>query len=243
MPLRAPQLSRPARSSSTPTASQPYSPSQARPTASPIRPISLSRTQPRGDPRSWDPITAAGLSPRRIANNIARVFAAATPADLDAGHRWYPDARALAVRLAAEGGVTIETAAIVLAHLSPRTPWARTIGFAHVLLTNGEVRGAIGANVARARNALEAANPWTSFTATAPKTRAFAAAILGDPDAIAIDVWTARVAGIPHHDRYLRRVGFYDTAADLYRHVAHHYAITPTVLQAVTWTVIRGKPN
>ncbi|MBF6137246.1 hypothetical protein IU433_22275 [Nocardia puris] len=192
---------------------------------------------------SCDPIITAGLSPRRIARNIARVFAAATPQDLEAGRRWYPDARALATQLAIEGEVAVETAAIVLAHLSPRTPWARTIGFARALLTIGEARGAIGANVGRARAALVAADPWTTFAATAPKTRAFAAAILGDPDAVVIDVWSARVAGISDPARRLRRVGFYDAAADLYRHVAHDHSITPTVLQAVTWTVIRGKPD
>ncbi|NNH73793.1 hypothetical protein HLB23_28730 [Nocardia uniformis] len=191
---------------------------------------------------SCDPITAAGLSPSRITRNIARVFAAATPHDLDAGRRWYPDAFAVATQLSSEGEVAVEAAAIVLAHLSPRTPWARTIGFARALLTTGEVRGAIGANVGRARTALEVADPWTTFSATAPKTRAFAAAILGDPDAVAIDVWSARAAGIPDSDRCLRRVGFYDAAAKLYRHVAHDHAIAPTVLQAVTWTVIRGKP-
>lgn len=192
---------------------------------------------------SCDPITAAGLSPRRIARNIAQVFAAATPHDLEAGRRWYPDACALATQLATEGEVAVETAAIVLAHLSPRTPWARTIGFARALLTTGEARGAIGANVGRARTALIAADPWTTFTATAPKTRAFAAAILGDPDAVVIDVWSARVAGIPNSDRCLRRVGFYDAAADIYRRLAHTHAITPAALQAVTWTVVRGKPD
>lgn len=192
---------------------------------------------------SRNPITAAGLSPRRIARNIARVFATATPHDLDAGRRWYPDACTLATQLATEADVAVETAAIVLAHLSPRTPWSRTITHARELLTTGEVRGAIGANVGRARTALAAADPWTTFTATALKTRAFAAAILGDPDAIVIDVWSARVAGIEDSDRYLRRVGFYDATADLYRHVAHDHSIAPTVLQAVTWTVIRGRPD
>lgn len=190
-----------------------------------------------------DPITTAGLSPRRISRNIARVFATATPHELDAGQRWYPDAHALATRLADNGGLCVETAAIVLAHLSPRTPWSRTIIHAHALLTTGQAPGALGANLARARTALAAADPWTSFTVTSLKTCAFAAAILGDPDAIVIDVWSARVAGIDDSARCLRRSGFYDATAELYRRVAHHHSITPAVLQAVTWTVIRGRPD
>ncbi|NNH70986.1 hypothetical protein HLB23_14125 [Nocardia uniformis] len=190
-----------------------------------------------------NPLTAAGLSRRTIARNVTRVFACATPQQLDAGLCWYPRAREIAAELAQQGNVTLDTAAIVLAHLSPRTPWSRTVNAARSLLATGVAPGAIGANARRATAALTAPDPWATFSATAPKTRAFARAILGDTDAVVIDIWSARVADIPDPDRILRRTGVYDAVACVYRHVAHRHQLHPSALQAITWTVIRGKPD
>lgn len=188
-------------------------------------------------------LVAAGLSPRTIDRSISRVFARATPQHFDAGLCWYPKAHRIAADLACQGAVTLETAVIVLAHLSPRTPWSRTITAARSLLTTGAAPGSISANFRRASAALTAPDPWSTFGATASKTRAFARAILGDTEAVVIDIWSARVAGIPDPDRILRRTGVYEAVAARYRHVAARNALHPSALQAITWTVIRGKPD
>ncbi len=48
----------------------------------------------------------------------------------------------------------------------------------------------------------------------------------GGTDAVTIDVWAARV-------------GVYDAIADAYRAAAQRAGVTPSVMQATTWTVAR----
>ena len=89
----------------------------------------------------------------------------------------------------------------------------------------------------KARAAMVADDPWSTF-GDGPKTKAFAANIIGDDHAVTVDVWAARIAGIT--EEQLARVGVYEAVAHGYRLAAKRAGITPAQMQATTWVVIRG---
>lgn len=187
-------------------------------------------------------LTRASLpSVETLTRRILRTFDRATSADVESGARWYDEAGTLAASLAAHVD-TVEHAAALIAHLSPRTSWGRNIAGA-VAMANGdddEARriGCIGDNVDRARAALNSARPLESFGPTAPKTRNFAANIAGDREAVTVDVWAARVADVD--ERLLSRKGVYDAVAHAYRLAARRRGVDPATMQATTWIVARG---
>lgn len=182
-----------------------------------------------------------GTSTRACVDRIVATYALATEQDRHDGAAWYADAESVATDLAYAGDVTLPHAAAVIAHLSPRTSWTRNVSGAWSLITQGYAIGCLGSNVARARVALKSSDPLG--TINGPKTRAFAANILGDRDAVTIDVWAARTAlgrfdGVEHT---LGRVGVYDALAHAYRLAAARLGTDPTTVQATCWIVERGR--
>jgi len=69
------------------------------------------------------------------------------------------------------------------------------------------------------------------------KTNAFARAIAGDTDAVVIDVWMMRAAGMetdsPNKGQYL-------ALSEAVREVASQFGITPRTAQALIWIITRG---
>lgn len=181
-----------------------------------------------------------GTSTRATVDRIVRTYRDATPSDCEAGVRWYGDAELTATELARAGRTTVETAAAVIAHLSPRTPWSRNVNGAWSLVTTGEAPGCLSANVGRARRALHSDAPLE--TLNGPKTRAFASNILGDREAVTVDVWALRVAlgDRPDADKLLRRTGTYEAVSHAYRLAARRLGVDPVTVQATTWIVARN---
>lgn len=191
--------------------------------------------------------------------NVLGLFDRATAADIEAGASWYgADATSLVSDLARLGNVTREHAAAVLSHLSPRTTWARNVAGATAMLAAhaagadtfaaGRAAGCLGANVARAARALVSEDPIGTFGRTAPKTRSFALNLLGDRDAVTVDVWALRAALDPSWargdagelEKVLGRVGVYGAVADVYRAAAAARGVTAQTMQATVWVVIRN---
>lgn len=180
-----------------------------------------------------------------MVRNILAVWAEATPAQIEAGAQWYSEARELAVLLSAQSGHDIDTVAAVIAHLSPRTPWASNVAAATSLLTTGEAPGQLRMNVERARAAIASDNPLA--TINGPKTQAFAANIIGDDQAVTVDVWAARVAGV-HRDKLAKRkvkggvttYPVYESVAEAYRIAAAEAGVSPATMQATTWILARN---
>lgn len=172
-----------------------------------------------------------------LTRRILAVFERATAADIEAGSTWYDDARSLAADLAVEHD--IEHAAAVISHLSPRTTWTRNVSGAIALMVDGvKFPGIIERNY---QNALEAYNaPTDSILETfgGPKTRRFYLNIIGDTEAVTVDVWAARVAGVD--EDLLQRVGVYDAVEAAYQRAARRVGIEPATMQATTWVVARG---
>jgi hypothetical protein len=162
----------------------------------------------------------------------------ATPEQHAEGVSWYADARTFCQQLAADHGVTLETAAGIVAVLSPMTEWSLNMDRA-VMILNGANGGML--NAAKAVAIRDGADPATVVSGR--KVTAFYRAIIGDPDAIVIDRHAFDVAvGRRTDDRTrkaLERVGQYDLFVAAYARAARELGVAPVVVQAVTWTVHR----
>lgn len=176
-----------------------------------------------------------GVTLETIVSRILRTFDRATKSDVESGARWYDEAGELAIELAARHGHSVEQTASVIAALSPRTTWSRNVAGAVLLLDSDEVLpGLIGRNVETAREALK----YGLDALNGPKTSRFAANIAGDREAVTVDVWAARVAGLD--EDLLSRKGAYDAVEHAYRLAARRRGVDPATMQATTWIVARN---
>lgn len=178
-----------------------------------------------------------GLTMTEVRRNIRTVYGQRLPHNVAAGMTWYDEAQGIAREVSDLTGKSLDHAAVMIAHLSPRTRWSENIRYALELASTGNTFGTFRSAVDRARKALESDDPWSTF-GKAPKTRAFAANIRGDLTAVTIDVWAMRIAGVS--EQQLSRAGMYDAVAHAYRLEAKRAGILPAQLQAITWVVIRG---
>ena len=181
-----------------------------------------------------------GLRMRSTVDRILRAYDKATEADRAAGERWYNVAHDLAEELSGSLG-SVEHAACVISHLSPRTSWKRNARAARDLAAGVNPSYAIGANVKRARGCLNEQDPYVTLGGL--KTQAFARNILGCEESVTVDVWAARVAvGSRYADAeaLLRLAGVYEAIAQAYRIAARRRGVTPRTMQATCWVVVRG---
>lgn len=185
--------------------------------------------------------TTTEFDQEAMIRRIRATWNVSTEDQREQGAKWYNEAQLVAALLAAQTGHTLDTAAAVLAHLSPRTFWAKTVQGATSLMIAGVAPGHLGANVRRALGAMEAEKPLD--TLHGPKVAAFAANILGDTDAVTVDVWALRVAlGPDAPDSVTPKQ--YRLVADAYRAAAREAGVTPATIQATTWIVARnGRAN
>jgi hypothetical protein len=193
----------------------------------------------------------SGVTTRTMTRRILAWYDKATPEQIAAGAAWYGDGYRTIVNMAASTGQDVEHVAIAVALLSPQTRWSANVDAAWALLTFDERMPAmLWANFDRARQSLTMADPWEAFGPTAPKTRSFARNLLGDTDAVTIDVWAARAAlqgmrykfrdGMEQENaKILKRAGVYSQISDAYRAAARQRGITAPAMQAIVWTVIR----
>ncbi|MFI5840564.1 hypothetical protein ACIA8K_12730 [Catenuloplanes sp. NPDC051500] len=185
-----------------------------------------------------------GTDARACTDRIVATFNRATPGMIADGATWYAEGEALIDRLAAQHSLTREAVAAVVAHLSPRTTWTRNVEGAVGLLANDHAPHCMGANVERARAALASDDP--IGTLNGPKTRRFALNLLGDREAVTVDVWAVRIALGPticervNPETGLGRRGVYAAIEHCYRLAGHRLGIDPVTVQATTWIVARN---
>lgn len=166
----------------------------------------------------------------------------------ESGATWYvTDSAGILADLVALGMPSREHAAGVVSQLSPRTSWARNVAGAYAFANGGpdaaRAIGCMGENVDRAARTLASADPLNSFGVRALKTANFARNLLGDSDAVTVDVWAARIAfpdNVSDPEKILKRVGVYNAIADAYREAAKRVGVTPATMQATTWIVARN---
>jgi hypothetical protein len=195
--------------------------------------------------------TLAGCTRR-----IVTTYGLATEEQVEQGAQWYGEGGRVVDEIAELGGISRDTAAVVVAHLSPQTSWKRNVAGARQLVVERKADHCMGNNVERALLALDADDPWSTFGPRAHKTRRFARNLLGDTEVVTVDVWAMRVAfgkgwgpnwrtgdddGL---DLTLRRPGVYEAVEAAYKRAAKALQVLPTTVQAATWIVARnGRVN
>lgn len=140
---------------------------------------------------------------------------------------WYADVREGCEVFSARHGIPLETVAGVLATTSPRVHVRKNMELARrVLLFGSKPESLLPSAWAATAHFLETGE------IRGPKTSAFARAILGDREAIVVDVWVARALGIDGQRLAGRR---YSDAADTVRALARCEGIAPREAQAALW--------
>jgi len=161
----------------------------------------------------------------------------ATLAQVEQATQWYADAELLAhdvLRILNARGIecNLEQASAIVSSFSPRNRWSRNVVQALEFAHGGEPIG-LKNNLRMAQYSLI-----QGFDAlNGRKTNAFARAIAGDENAITIDVWMCKAAGLetnsPNKTEYIEL----SNAVEL---VANELKLTPRVTQALIWIVFRG---
>ncbi|USC17020.1 hypothetical protein [Rhodococcus sp. 11-3] len=185
-----------------------------------------------------------GLSTRAVVANILAYYDAASDEQRAAGVEWYETARDHAAIISWQHSAPIENVVAVISHLSPQTAWDVNLAGAYSLYSDGTAARCMGDNIARAKRAMHARDPFATFGDDAPKTKSFYRNILGDDSYVTIDVWALRAAvGRNVEESRLGRVGAYDALAHCYRIAAARRGIAPSAMQAAVWVAIRGRAN
>src|SRR3954464_9498358 len=137
----------------------------------------------------------------RLRHSVARVdgwLDAATAQDLADGLAWYDRARREAERMSEAYGLPTRLCAGVIAALSPRCQWASNVRSAERMIAAaiaGELEPVANGTMSNRDKAWRIANGADpDEVLSGPKVRAFYANIMGDTEAVTIDVWGARAA-------------------------------------------------
>lgn len=168
----------------------------------------------------------------RIAARFERLIMQATLAQMEAASVWYFEAQEVAEDVAEILGVDLERGASIVSAFSPRERWASNVAKAYAFANDKPVKGLTN-NLRMAERALV-----DGFDALKGlKTNAFARAIAGDTDAVVIDVWMMRAAGM---DTDSPNKSQYALVSEAVRSVASQFGITPRTAQALIWIIVRG---
>lgn len=203
-----------------------------------------------------------------MVRRITRAYRQASTADRAAGLGWYAEARRVALEIAAGHGVSLETAVGTVSAKSPQCRWSTNVVFAERIIA----AAVQGQPCPQAGLTATTATAWAIATGTAPmdalgtvhprsgrvisghKVRAFYANILGDTDAVTVDMWAWAVAtnGWRTHPQTGERIPQeanmsareYERIAAAYRRAAAILGVTPRECQAAVWVAARGtKPT
>ena len=179
-----------------------------------------------------------------VSATLRTILNRASSFDLHAAKRWYCEANAFAESLTViRPEWDMEVAASVVSAFSPRVTWghnkAKALQYAQGITPKG-----LRAHVA-------AANRCTVMGfdgLRGLKTNAFARAIAGDSDAVVVDVWMCRAAGLTWargkhkgQPKDAPNKGEYRIIANAVREVAAAHNMDAAIMQALLWIIIRGK--
>jgi hypothetical protein len=157
----------------------------------------------------------------------------ATLAQVEQAAVWYHEAQEVAEDVAENLGASLEVGASVVAAFSPRERWASNVAKSLAFSMGKPVAG-LQNNYRMAERSLE-----LGFDAlNGQKTNAFARAIAGDPNAIVIDVWMIRAAGMDASKGVNKTQ--YNELSEAVNTVAKEFGITPRTAQALIWIIVRG---
>lgn len=172
-----------------------------------------------------------------VTDNYRRIAQSATVEQIAMAMNWYNDAQSVAEEISyiladREFDVTIEHAAAIISAFSPRQRWSVNVRHA-IEFAEGNTPKTLGNNVKMAQSAIHEGIQ----ALKGQKTNAFAKAIAGDPNAITIDVWMLKAAGLDRNDT---NKTIYAELSKSVTEVAEEFAMTPRDMQALIWIVFRG---
>jgi len=156
------------------------------------------------------------------------------------GSVWYHEGQSMCRELALEHGITLEQAATVLAAFSPMTPWDRNVFLATEFI-NGRKVATLGNNIRMAEKGIVGG----IATLKGKKTNAFARNLSGDLNAVTIDTWMIKAAGIVREPGKKKGINDteYNTLALALTNVAKANNMPPAVVQAIIWCQVRGRAD
>jgi hypothetical protein len=171
------------------------------------------------------------------------VYEAASPSVRRRGRSWYPTAYRVLSRMAAEHERSVAQAAAVLAITSANTTLGSNLLFTEQILRGERTAGCYPRfQTPLVTGALQTRYPGRFVRG--PKCRAFYAAIMGDADALVLDRWAARAAGLDRPGRNDIYPGVRRLLDVAYREGAKLCGETVRAFQAITWIVVReSTPN
>ena len=171
------------------------------------------------------------------------LLATATLFDTAAADAWYTEAGAFAHSLRLPTGWSMEVACSVVSAFSPRVTWAHNKAKAYQYAQGITPKGLRSHVDAADRCVVQGFDGLRGL-----KTNAFARAIAGDKDAVVVDVWMCRAAGLVHArgakagmPKDAPNKGEYRIIANAVREVASAYNMEAATMQALLWIIIRGK--
>jgi hypothetical protein len=163
------------------------------------------------------------------------ILMTATLGQVEEASVWYRDAEEVAEEVARNLDTTLEVGASVVSAFSPRERWSSNITKAIAFSLGHAVKG-LPNNLKMAQTSLT-----LGFDALrGPKTNAFARAIAGDNDAVVIDIWMCRAAGLPTDSPSQSQ---YNELSRAVRNVAKEFGLTPRTTQALIWVIVRGSAS
>ena len=171
-------------------------------------------------------------------NTYRQIVKQAKPSQIEQAAQWYADAESVArdiVDIYRSRGmdVSLEQAASIISAFSPRQRWSTNVRQALRFAHGDENMRCLPNNLKMAKRALE-----VGFDAlNGKKTNSFARNIAGDENAVTIDIWMMRSAGIPKDSPSKKD---YTQLSKAIENIAMETALTPRTVQALVWIVYRG---
>jgi len=171
-------------------------------------------------------------------NTYRQIVNSAKASQIEQATQWYADAEAVAheiVDIYKTRGmdVSLEQAASIVSAFSPRQRWSTNVRQALRFAHGDDTMRCLPNNLKMAQRALE-----IGFDAlNGKKTNSFARNIAGDENAITIDIWMMRSAGLTKDSPNKTD---YSQLSEAIEKIAMETAMTPRTIQALVWIVYRG---
>ena len=179
--------------------------------------------------------------------NLSAVLRSATPLEWSAGLSWYPNARELCARLAADTHHSYGWACDVVALTSPQTAWADNIAIAKTILQGEHHPSLCGRQYSQISCARSLG--FLSAVKRGYKIKAFRQNLLGNESVACVDTHILRAwlgdATINGNSSIIKRRFdsqnlYLEVATDI-EILAAHYSLTPAQCQAIIWTTWRNR--
>jgi hypothetical protein len=181
---------------------------------------------------------SGGAATRRL----LRIFDAANDEQMSYGLEWYEAAHTFCIGLSERYGISVESAAGIVAALSPRCEWGLNMRMADEVCRTGDTSGLRG-NILKAQRILAGEAPLEVLGGN--KVRSFFDNIARPRESVAVTIDRHAIdamlgeVGDDKSRKVLDRVGAYESACSVYRRAAALRGVPAHVMQAVCWVAWR----